>query len=99
MGQEGRLHHRERPAWYRLCRRGIARRNHPPARLRCVAHRQCQPPPTASQATAALGTLDWMFAEYRADRRYTKLDTKSKRKHEAGFKLVGGYILKDGKRL
>ena len=40
-----------------------------------------------------------MFGEYRADRRYTKLDPKSKRNHENGFKLVGGYILKDGKRL
>lgn len=46
-----------------------------------------------------LGTLDWVFAEYRADRRYTKLDPKSKRNHEVGFKLVGGYVLKDGKRL
>lgn len=50
-------------------------------------------------AIAAVGTLDWMFAEYRADRRYTKLDPKSKRNHEVGFKLVGGYILKDAKRL
>jgi hypothetical protein len=56
-------------------------------------------PPTSSPAIAAFGTLDWMFAEYRADRRYTKLDAKSKRNHEVGFKLVGGYILKDGKRL
>jgi hypothetical protein len=52
-----------------------------------------------SPAIAVVGTLDWMFAEYRADRRYTKLDAKSKRNHEVGFKLVGGYILKDGKRL
>lgn len=52
-----------------------------------------------SPAVTAVGTLDWMFAEYRADRRYTKLDPKSKRNHEVGFKLVGGYILKDGKRL
>src|SRR5580700_246559 len=50
-------------------------------------------------AVATAGTLDWMFAEYRADRRYTKLDAKSKRNHEVGFKLVGGYVLKDGKRL
>jgi hypothetical protein len=50
-------------------------------------------------AIAAVGTLDWMFAEYRSDRRYTKLDAKSRRNHEVGFKLVGGYILKDGKRL
>lgn len=48
---------------------------------------------------SAFGTLDWMFGEYRSDRRYTKLDGKSKRNHENGFKLVGGYMLKDGKRL
>jgi len=40
-----------------------------------------------------------MFGEYRSDRRYTKLDPKSKRNHENGFKIVGGYVLKDGKRL
>jgi hypothetical protein len=50
-------------------------------------------------AVAAAGTLDWVFAEYRADRRYIKLDAKSKRNHEHGFKLVGGYVLKDGTRL
>jgi hypothetical protein len=55
--------------------------------------------PASSPAIAASGTLDWMFAEYRADRRYTRLDAKSKRNHEVGFKLVGGYILKNGKRL
>ncbi|MGY3608090.1 MULTISPECIES: hypothetical protein [unclassified Bradyrhizobium] len=55
--------------------------------------------PTASQAAAAPQTLDWVFAEYRSDRRYTKLDPKTQRNHETGFKLVGGYILKDGKRL
>ena len=40
-----------------------------------------------------------MFAEYRADRRYTKLDPKTRRNHEVGFQLVGGYVLKDGRRL
>ena len=40
-----------------------------------------------------------MFAEYRADRRFTKLDAKTKRNHETGFRLVGGYVLKDGRRL
>jgi hypothetical protein len=50
-------------------------------------------------AVPATGTLDWVFAEYRSDRRYTKLDPKSKRNHEQAFKLVGGYILKDGSRL
>jgi hypothetical protein len=53
----------------------------------------------SSPAIAAFGTLDWMFGEYRADRRFTKLDPKSKRNHEVGFKLVGGYQLKDGKSL
>jgi hypothetical protein len=55
--------------------------------------------PTESPATVPFGTLDWMFAEYRSDRRYTKLGGKMKRLHETGFKLVGGYVLKDGKRL
>jgi hypothetical protein len=50
-------------------------------------------------AVAMAGTLDWLFAEYRGDRRYTKLDAKSKRNHEVGFKLVGGYVLQDGTRL
>jgi hypothetical protein len=50
-------------------------------------------------AVAAVGTLDWMFAEYRTDRRYTKLDGKTKRNHENGFKLVGGHALKDGRHL
>jgi hypothetical protein len=53
----------------------------------------------SSPATAVFGTLDWMFGEYRADRRYTKLDAKSKRNHEVGFKLICGYVLKDGRRL
>jgi len=48
---------------------------------------------------AAPGTLDWVFAEYRSDRRYTKLDPKTRRNHENGFKLVGGHVLKDGRRL
>jgi hypothetical protein len=50
-------------------------------------------------AVAAVSTLDWVLAEYRADRRFTKLDAKTKRNHESGFRLVGGYILKDGRRL
>jgi hypothetical protein len=45
------------------------------------------------------GTLDWCFAEYRADRRFSKLDPKTRRNHEVGFALVGGYVLKDGRRL
>ena len=53
---------------------------------------------SASTVTAP-NTLDWVFAEYRADRRFTKLDSRTKRNHEVGFRLVGGYALKDGRRL
>lgn len=45
------------------------------------------------------GTLDWIFAEYRADRRFIKLNARHKRNHESGFGMVGGYMLKDGRRL
>jgi hypothetical protein len=48
---------------------------------------------------AVAGTLDWLFAEYKADRRYTILDGKSKRNHENGFKLVGGHKMTDGRSL
>jgi hypothetical protein len=54
---------------------------------------------TAVSSVAAPGTLDWVFAGYRADRRFTKLDPKTRRNHEVGFGLVGGYQLKDGRRL
>jgi hypothetical protein len=54
-------------------------------------------PPTAGVVRA--GTLDWVFAEYRADRRFTRLDVRTKRNHEVGFRFVGGYLLKDGTRL
>jgi hypothetical protein len=48
---------------------------------------------------AQTGTLDWAFAEYRADRRFTRLNDKTKRNHESGFGIVGRYVLKDGRRL
>src|SRR5262245_35682082 len=35
-----------------------------------------------------VGTLDWMFAEYRADRRYKKLGAKTRRLHESGMRIV-----------
>jgi hypothetical protein len=53
----------------------------------------------SAPSVAAVGTLDWLFSEYRSDRRFTKLDAKTKRNHENGFKLVGGHVLKDGRRL
>ena len=49
-----------------------------------------------SAAGAKPNTLDWVFAQYRGDRRLAKLDDKTKRTHELGFRLVGGYTLKDG---
>jgi hypothetical protein len=52
-----------------------------------------------SPAVTAVGTLDWVFAEYRADRRFTKLDPKTKHLHEGGFRIVGNHTLKDGRRL
>ena len=60
---------------------------------------RCGGKPDIRGIAAAPGTLDWVFAEYRADRRYTKLDPKTRRNHEVGFQLVGGYVLKDGRRL
>jgi hypothetical protein len=48
---------------------------------------------------AVVGTLDWVFAEYRSHRRFTKLDPKTKRLHESGMKLVGDHLLKGGRRL
>ena len=53
----------------------------------------------AQSAGARSGTLDWVFAQYRGDRRFTCLDAKTRRTHELGFRLVGGYVLKDGRRL
>jgi hypothetical protein len=44
-------------------------------------------------------TLDWVFAQYRAHRKFAGLDDKTKRTHELGFRLVGGYVLKDGRRI
>jgi hypothetical protein len=55
----------------------------------------------ASEAAAnvsAMGTLDWVFSEFRADRRFTKLDPKTRRIHESGMRLVGNHLLKDGRR-
>jgi hypothetical protein len=48
---------------------------------------------------ARAGTFDWLIAEYRASRQFTKLDPRTRRNHEVGFRLVGGYVMKDGRRL
>jgi hypothetical protein len=53
----------------------------------------------ALPAGAKAGTLDWVFALYRADRRFTQLEAKTQRTHELGFRLVGDFVLKDSRRL
>lgn len=63
------------------------------------AWRSRDEPVDTALTVAAIGSLDWVFAEFRADRRYTKLDPRTRRNHEHGFKLVGGYTLKNGSRL
>ena len=45
------------------------------------------------------GTLDWVFADTAPTAAYTKLDVRTRRNHEVGFRLVGGYVMKDGRRL
>src|SRR5262249_55404973 len=45
------------------------------------------------------GTLDCVFSEYRSDRRFTELYDRTRRNHELGFRLVGGFLLSDGRRL
>ena len=46
-----------------------------------------------------IGTLEWLFAEYRGTLAYQKLARKVRALHEAGFALIGGHRLKDGRRL
>jgi hypothetical protein len=50
-------------------------------------------------AGAVSGTLDWVFSEYRSDRRFTGLDVRTRQTHEGGFRLVGCFLLSDGRRL
>jgi hypothetical protein len=45
------------------------------------------------------GTLDWLFAEYRATDAFKELDRKTRKLHQGGFDLVGKYQLKDGRAL
>ena len=68
-------------------------------RLSCCQRSMLGEHAAAPSSQAVAWTLDWLFAEYRADRRFTKLDPKTRRNHEAGFKLAGGHVLKDGRRL
>jgi hypothetical protein len=45
------------------------------------------------------GTLDWLFAEYRATGQFKKVGRKMRKLHNDGFALVTDYVLKDGRRL
>src|SRR5215471_16345751 len=55
--------------------------------------------PQEQDGPAKQGTLDWLFAEYRADRRFTKLPSRSRRDRESNIRLVGGHVMNDGRRL
>jgi hypothetical protein len=48
---------------------------------------------------AKVGTLDWLFAEYRGSRKFTKLPTRSRRDYEMRLRLVGGVVMNDGRRI
>jgi hypothetical protein len=50
-------------------------------------------------APAKVSTLDWLFAQCRADRKFTKLPTRSRRTREGHLRLVGDHALNDGRRL
>jgi hypothetical protein len=49
-------------------------------------------------APPKVGTLDWVFAEYRRSRRggFPELSPRQKRNHEMGFRLVSKFKLADG---
>ena len=51
------------------------------------------------EGPAKVGSLDWLYAEFCSHRFFKKLSAKQKRNHEAGFRLVSGYRLKNGRRL
>jgi hypothetical protein len=57
--------------------------------------------PTSESApdVARYGTLDWVFAEYRKNRRgaYHKLSPRQKRNHENGYRLVVNRRLDEGR--
>lgn len=53
----------------------------------------------AAAKGGARGSLDWLFKEFRADGRFTKLKPKVKRVYNQGLDLVGNYVLKDGRRV
>jgi hypothetical protein len=51
-----------------------------------------------SDASATVDTLDWLFTQYRIDRKFTKLPTGSRRDKEGHLRLVGSHTLNDGRR-
>jgi integrase len=54
---------------------------------------------SAEDAPSKAGTLDWLFSQYRADRRFTKLPTGSRRDKEGHLRLVGNHVMNDGRKL
>ena len=57
------------------------------------------PQEQAGSGPAKVGTLDWLFAEYRASRKFTKLPTRSRRDYERRMRLVAGVVMSDGRRI
>jgi hypothetical protein len=53
------------------------------------------------QTVARFGSLDWVFGEYRKSARggFKRLDPRTKRNHEVGFRMVSNFKLADGRRL
>jgi hypothetical protein len=47
----------------------------------------------------AVGSLDWLFSEYRKSSRAGEVSARMMKIHDYGFSLVGKYVLKDGREL
>lgn len=48
---------------------------------------------------SAVGTLDWLFQQYRDSDKFKKLSRGQRALHEAGFAMVGQYVMTNGARL
>lgn len=45
------------------------------------------------------GTFDWLLATYKAHRTFAELGRWTRMRHQIGFDLVAGYVLKDGRKV
>jgi hypothetical protein len=51
-----------------------------------------------SRPRALVGSVDWVFAIYRTDKKYTKRPARTRDSYERALNDVASYILKDGRR-